>query len=60
MFPTKGLAARVKWEPFFVAHNPLLLIPTADKKDKYIHRLFVVDYQEQGPSEIDLWHLSDS
>ena len=25
MFPTKALAARVKWEPFFVAHNPLLL-----------------------------------
>ena len=22
MFPTKALAARVKWEPFFVAHNP--------------------------------------
>ena len=22
MFPTKALAARVKWEPFFVPHNP--------------------------------------
>ena len=29
MFPTKALAARLKWEPFFVPHNPLLSL-TAD------------------------------
>ena len=44
MFPTKALAARVKWEPFFVATTLELLFPTSS--DCLLFTIWIKDHLE--------------